>query len=111
METNPEFSLTLAAVKKHEISLWEMGDALLAELGPPSKRRTDYEKLETVSTYLSGEYSLERLRELWTCAYVFQGADRHPDLAWAIHRAARTQRCFKQLSLVPRKELGLARIM
>jgi hypothetical protein len=85
-----EFPLFLAAHKNHDGSLWEIGDALIAECGPPTR---DLKKLRAVGAYLlengGYEYSASYLAKLRRVAYSFQSAARKPEISWAAHCAAR----------------------
>jgi flagellar biosynthesis GTPase FlhF len=92
---NTQFPRTLAAVKKGENSLWNIGDALIEECGPPSKlgiQNGDYQKLEKVSAYLAENggyaYSTNRLSALRTVAYNFQNSERKFEYSWSVHQAA-----------------------
>jgi hypothetical protein len=94
---NEKFPLTLAAVKKGESSLWDIGDALIKECGPPSehgRRNGSLNKLEAASGYLREnggyDYSVTTLSYMRTTAFNFQIAERQSGLSFAVHRAART---------------------
>jgi hypothetical protein len=65
----PAFPRTLAAVKKGEKSLWDIGDALLDECGPPDAHGGDHkeQKLQAARLYLLASgylYSRPRLSNL-----------------------------------------------
>ena len=80
----------LTAVKEGETSLWELGDALVAECGPPG----DNDSLRSASAYLletgGYEYDVPYLSALRRTAYAFQPSDRRREFSWSIHRAAGT---------------------
>ena len=85
-----EFPLLLVAQKNADGFLWEIGDALIAECGPPNR---DLKKLRDVSAYLfencGYEYSASYLAKLRRVAYSFRSAARKPEISWAAHCAAR----------------------
>jgi hypothetical protein len=94
---NEKFPLTLAAIKKGESSLWDIGDALVKECGPPSengRRNGGLNKLEAASEYLREnggyDYSVITLSEMRIAAFNFQVSVRRSGLSFAVHRAART---------------------
>jgi hypothetical protein len=78
----------LAAVRDLDSSNWEIGDALLAECGPPGNN----EILRKASAYLleegGVEYDVERLSELRRVAYAFPVSERRAEYCWVIHREA-----------------------
>jgi hypothetical protein len=84
----------LTAAKKAEQNLWAIGDALLAECGPPPSKRNRYTLLREVAEYLLSEggyrYDLKTLSELHSVAYAFPPAQRRRDVSWKVHKAART---------------------
>ena len=94
-----EFPLTLAAVKRTDEhqngDQWAIGDALLAECGPPresSARDGSYALLQEVAKYLLSEgyeeYSLSTLRQLRDTSFFFPAAKRGAKLAWGVYRTA-----------------------
>jgi hypothetical protein len=94
-EMNLTFPRTLAAVKKGEHSLWEIGDALLAECGPPSGVHDgNFEKVKAASKYLlengGYEYSLRYLADLREMAFRFKVSDRTVGISFTVFRIART---------------------
>ena len=91
----PAFPRTLAAVKKGEKSLWDIGDALLDECGPPSDHGGDHKenKLEAARLYLLAkgyDYSRPGLSNLRRIAYRFPSSTRNSEIAWSAHAAAGT---------------------
>jgi hypothetical protein len=89
------FPLTLAAVKKGEKSLWDIGDALLDECGPPDAHGGDHkeQKLEAARLYLLAngyDYSRPGLSNLRRIAYRFPSSARNSEIAWSAHAAAGT---------------------
>jgi flagellar biosynthesis GTPase FlhF len=87
------FPLTLAAIKKAEQDQWAIGDALLAECGPPSEPSVnDGSGLQEVAKYLFDQgysYSQSSLSEYRSVAFGFAAAKRR-NVAWGTHRAAGT---------------------
>jgi hypothetical protein len=88
---NEKLSLAIEAIRKWETSLWEIGDALVAECGPPSKRGN--ERVKAAQAFLLQEgfpYKLSYLRSLRNVAYRFQTSQRMSGIAWGVHRTAGT---------------------
>lgn len=96
MNMNDEkFPLTLAAVKKGETSLWDIGDALIKECGSGN------EKLRAASQYLLDnggyEYSQSYLFSLQLTAFNFPKNARKPGIAFATHRVAGSPKVLEAL--------------
>jgi hypothetical protein len=94
---NEKFPLTLAAVKKGESSLWDIGDALIKECGPPSKngiKDGGSSRLGAASEYLREnggyDYGVSALKDIRITAFNFRPLARDPGLSFAVHRLART---------------------
>jgi flagellar biosynthesis GTPase FlhF len=90
------FPLTLAAIKTADRNQWAIGDALLAECGPPSKdgvRDGSYTKLKEAAEYLLGngyEYAANTLAQFRDIADAFSPSNRRAAVAWGVHRVAGT---------------------
>jgi hypothetical protein len=83
---NTTYPRILAAVRKSENSLWEIGDAIIAECGKDGP-------LSDVSKYLAEqgyEYSTGYLGDIRNTAQNFRKSDREFDLAWGVYRVAGT---------------------
>jgi hypothetical protein len=85
----------VAAAQERERSLWEIGDALLEECGPPSEDGRDNgsrEKLEEAAAEIEQlnieGYSAGRLYNLRKVAHNFPPDRRVPGVSWDAHRLA-----------------------
>ena len=93
MTTN--YPRTLAAVKKSENAQWEIGDALIAEIGPPPKSSVvdgSRKKLEVVAKELQAngfDYQVDTLLDLRNIAAAFPPRSRLPALGFSLHQTAR----------------------
>lgn len=92
-----KFPKTIAAVQKREKSLWEIGDALVAECGRPNESSANdgsYERLEAAAAEINGlhieGYSIDYLRKVRLCAYTFSPGRRHPGVSFSAHQEAKT---------------------
>ena len=98
MTTN--FPRTLAAVKKSENTQWEIGDALIAEVGkPPSPSVQDgsFKKLEACAKELLAngfDYQLITLSNLRRIAFLFPAGRRRQAYGFDLHRAAGNPEIF-----------------
>ena len=103
MPTTLEFPQTVAAVRLAEdasrsadAGLWMIGDALIAECGPPGARGVNddsHTKLQRVAAELFRElgyqpYSLAMLRKLRENAARFPDANRLSSVTWTVHLEA-----------------------
>ena len=66
-KTKIEFPHVLAAVREAEASLWEIGDALIAELGPPQRSLKAYADVAAEC-----DIRAERLKRLHRVALTFR---------------------------------------
>lgn len=87
-----KFPKTLAAVKSAEKNLWEIGDAVLAECGEPSKdgvKNGSSEKISLAASVLSEngfDYSENTLRIYRDTAFNFPPASRLAGISFAVHQ-------------------------
>jgi hypothetical protein len=97
MENNEmtAFPKTIAAVQRRDRCMWEIGEALLAECGPPStngKHDGSYAKLEAASQeieHLKIEgYTVDYLAKIREVAHKFPSRIRNPGVSWAAHRSS-----------------------
>src|SRR5271169_4761766 len=79
-----KFPGVLAAARKREASHWKMGDALIAELGPPQRSLKAY---AVVAEQV--DIPTERLKRLHQIAFAFPADRRHP-ISWSFHEAAQS---------------------
>jgi hypothetical protein len=90
------FPLTLAAIKKADQNQWAIGDALLAECGPPSQNGVNdgsFVHLIEVAGYLlveGYEYSTTTLSAYRVTAQSFRPSARRANIPWAAHKVAGT---------------------
>jgi len=91
-----KFPLTLEAIKKGDQNQWAIGDALLAECGPPSTvgmKDGRSPLLQEAAEYLLGkgfESTASTLSWFRCTSYSFKSADRRSGVAWGAHRKAGT---------------------
>jgi hypothetical protein len=91
-----KFPLTLAAVKRGETSLWDIGDALIKECGPPGEqgaKNGSYDRVGAAQGYLAQqgyELSVSYLRMLRKTAFDFPKGRRQPLHSFSVHTAAGT---------------------
>jgi hypothetical protein len=90
-----KYDRTSTAIAERDRSLWEIGDALLAECGPPSEDGRDngsYEMLKAAAAELEHMkiegYTVGRLFNLRKMAHNFPAARRASGVSWAAHRSA-----------------------
>jgi hypothetical protein len=94
--------------KQNNDYFWALGDALIADCGPPSKpgdQDGSYARLAACAKWLAvhpcggddREYALGSLGQIRIIAYHFKGRDRHPDLAFYVHRVASTPAVLDKL--------------
>jgi hypothetical protein len=90
------FPKTLAAAKAGESSLWAIGDALIAECGPPGEvgaHNGSNEKIAEAAVFLAEqgiEYSEHTLRQLRQVAFAFPHDARASRVSWHAHLEAGT---------------------
>lgn len=89
-----KFPKTLAAIKTAEQDQWAIGDALLAECGPPMKAGAhNPDTLQEAAQFLLQEgyqYAAPTLNTFRTTAHSFPLASRHRGIAFHAHRVAAT---------------------
>ena len=103
-----DYPLTYAALKEaenhHESDQWAIGDALLAECGPPSESSVNdgsWERLKEVAQRCSDiwnldqSYSIQHLSRLRATSFHFGEPARFAKLSWGAHRAAGTPEFLK----------------
>ena len=83
----------LRVIKELEQFPWEIGDAVLAECGPPAEGGVgDDTKMDEVLAELKRlnieGYSRHRLTKLWRTAHSFPPDKRRPGVSWEAHAAA-----------------------
>ena len=90
-----KFPRTIAAVQKRDRSLWEIGDALLAECGKPSEHGVNdgsYAKLGQAAAEIEAlkiaDYSVKTLSRLRYIAFTFPRTSRKEVLSWQAHEVA-----------------------
>lgn len=107
-----KFPLTISAVQKRDRSLWEIGDALVAECGaPPEDGINDgsYELMQAVAAEIEGlkigGYSVNYLRDLRRTANAWPPARRRAGYSFSVHLEARTPEMLKVIvDVVPKGE-------
>ena len=95
------FPLTVAAIrraaeleKKHSAAQFAIGDALIAECGPPGDvgpNNGALAKLKRCAAELKAlgfDYSIDHLQDLRTTAASFPDGDRSPSISWTAHSVA-----------------------
>lgn len=88
------YPLTLAAAKKHESSLWELGDALLKECPPDSRHGQISEACEFLRAN-GCDYEESWLSKLRQTALAFSPKLRRRELAFEVHREAETPKMLE----------------
>jgi hypothetical protein len=94
--TTHQFPLTLEAIKEADSNQWAIGDALIAECGPPSERGAkdgSLEDLRAAAQYLASQgfpYKVTTLSQLRVVASTFKSSLRRYGIAWGAHRVAGT---------------------
>ena len=92
-----QFSRLLAAVEQGEHAQWKIGDALIAECGPPPTAIGKFDKraiarIEQAAQFLyergHEQYSVITLRQLRDTAFSFPKSRRHPHLSFGVHDSA-----------------------
>ena len=84
------FAATLEALQEAEESKWRLGEALLAECGPPSDNGS-YARIREAAEELrenGPEYSARHLAQLRDVAHEFPKAKRRLSLPWSVHQVA-----------------------
>jgi hypothetical protein len=113
-----KFPKTIAAVRRYKSAhsdadrlQWVIGDALIAEVGPPGKpgvRNGSKDKLANVAIELRKagfEYSVEHLRDLRATAARFTAGDRSPSVEWTMHAVAGSPETLNK-AMAEAKRLG-----
>jgi flagellar biosynthesis GTPase FlhF len=91
-----KYPLTLAAIKTAEQNQWAIGDALIAECGPPSQQQVkdgSYVLLHDAAIYLLAEgfeYNIQTLAMFRNTAHLFRPSKRLANIAFGVHRVAAT---------------------
>jgi hypothetical protein len=94
-EVDGAYGSVLAILRECDKTLWELGDALIEEIGRPQRGINDqpHKKLEPIATELLAngcDYSVRQLTRLRRLAHSFPERRRHPSLSWAVHYEARS---------------------
>jgi hypothetical protein len=94
-EMDGAYGSVIAIMREIDRTLWDIGDALLEEIGRPQRGINDqpHKKLEPIATELlanGGDYSVRQLTRLRRLAHSFPEKRRHPSLSWAVHYEARS---------------------
>jgi hypothetical protein len=94
-EMDGAYGSVLAIMREIDKTLWDIGDALLEEIGRPLRGVNDqpHKKLEAVAAELIAngcDYSVHQLTRLRQLAHRFPKGRRHPSLFWAVHYEARS---------------------
>jgi hypothetical protein len=91
-----KFENTLAVVAKYDKSGWDIGDAIIRDIGEPSidgRHSGSTAKLAELATAIAEEgydYKAETLRVFWHVAHKFPPCTRMQGATWAVHRLAQT---------------------
>lgn len=93
----PKYPESRSQIKKAEKSQWDIGDALLKEIGPAGKdgvHNDSSEKFEELSKILAEEdgieYLADSLRKLRDVAEQWPAGLRNPAFSWSIHNVFRS---------------------
>lgn len=103
-----KFPKVLAAARQIELDQWELGDALIEEIGEPVSRAArentrdgSLAKLHECSEFLAGhglpDYSVSYLAKLRNTAFDFQGRNRKPNISWSAHNEASTPSILREV--------------
>lgn len=92
-----KFANTLAVVARRDKSQWELGDALIEDIGEPllenGKNDGSYAMVREASAILAEEgydYTVDYLQKLRVVAHNFKGGKRLRATTWAVHMLAGT---------------------
>lgn len=96
-----KFPLTISAVQKRDRSLWEIGDALVAECGAPSEGGANdgsWELMQAVAAEIESirieGYSVKFLQKLRHAANEFPPTARRATASWSAHHDAGSREMF-----------------
>jgi hypothetical protein len=88
----------IKAIREHDNTLWDIGDALLGECGPDSR-----DNLVAVAAEIEARlphmerYSVQRLAKLRDTAHAFPKETRRAGFSWQIHAAAGSPEMLEQI--------------
>ncbi len=98
-----EFPLTLAAAKDAEKSQWAIGDALVAECGPPGDDHANNgsgRRIAAAAEFLAAnglDLSVSYLRRLRQVAFAFADVRSRTCVSWDAHEAAGTPKILESI--------------